>query len=148
MSIVEFEPIGHVESPYERPADVPRPAHDQVEASGSVVLDPAYEDGLLGLDEFSHIVLVSHLHRTGAVRLRVQPKGEGPEYGIFATSGTVRPNPIGLSVVELDHIDGTRVSVTHLDLIDGTPILDIKPFAPKIQDFSDLDIGWMGEEAD
>lgn len=148
MTIAEFDPIGYVESPFEHPSDVPRPAHDQVEAAGTVVLDPAFEDGLLGLEEFSHVVLVSHLHRAGEVRLRVRPKGEGPEYGIFATSGTVRPNPIGLSIVELEEISGTRLSVTHLDLIDGTPILDIKPFAPKIQDFSALDIGWMGEEAD
>lgn len=146
MTIAEFEPIGHVESPFETPGDVPRPAHDQVDASGTVVLDQAFEDGLLGLEEFSHIVLVSHLHRVGEVRLRVRPKGEGPEYGIFATSGTVRPNPIGLSIVELDGIEGTRLSVTHLDLIDGTPILDIKPFAPKIQDFSTLELGWMAEE--
>lgn len=148
MATIEFEPIGYVESPFDDPSAVPRPAHDPVEASGTVVVEEAFEAGLLGLEEFSHIVLVSHLHRTDDVRLRVRPKGQGPEYGIFATSGTVRPNPIGLSVVELDDVDGNRLSVTRLDLVDGTPILDIKPFAPKIEDLSTVEIGWMGEEAD
>ena len=145
MDPVTFEPIGHVESPFEDPSDVPRPAHDPVEASGTVVLDEAYEAGLLGLEEFSHIVLVSHLHLTDSARLRVRPKGDDFQVGIFATSGTVRPNPIGLSVVELEDVSGSRLAVSHLDLVDGTPILDIKPFAPKIEDLSELEIGWMAE---
>lgn len=144
MASVSFDPIGHVESPFDTPSSVPRPANDMVAASGTVVIDEAYEPGLLGLDSFSHIVLVSHLHRTDDVRLRVRPKGEA-EVGIFATSGTVRPNPIGLSVVALDGIEGTRLSVSHIDLVDGTPILDIKPFAPKIRDLSELEMGWMDE---
>lgn len=145
MDHAVFDPIGVVESPFADPADVPRPASDQVQASGTVVLEDQYEPGLLGLGDFSHIVLVSHLHRAGETRLRVRPLGDDWEVGIFATSGTVRPNPIGLSIVELDEIDGPRLSVSNLDLVDGTPILDIKPFAPKLEDLSSLDMGWMGE---
>lgn len=145
MEKVVFEPIGYVESPFAAPEDVPRPSETAVQASGTVVIDDAYEAGLLGLSEFSHIVLVSHLHETDEVRLRVHPQGGELEVGIFATSGPVRPNPIGLSVVELDGIEGTRLSVSNLDLIDGTPILDVKPFAPKIADLDDLEIGWMGK---
>lgn len=146
MAPVEFDPIGVVESPFEDPADVPRPFAEQVEASGTVVVADRYEPGLLGLAEFSHIVLGSHLHRTDDVRLRVRPSGGEREVGIFATSGTVRPNPIGLSIVSLDAVDGPRLSVSNLDLVDGTPILDIKPFAPKLESLDDLEIGWMGED--
>lgn len=146
MTAVCFDPIGYVESPFAEVADVPRPSDEPVAASGTVILDGEYEPGLLGLEEFSHIVLVSHLHETDSVRLTVRPRAAGRDVGIFATSGTVRPNPIGLSIVELDEIDGTRLSVSNLDLVDGTPILDIKPFAPKIEDLSALEIGWMAPD--
>ncbi|AKH97282.1 tRNA (N6-threonylcarbamoyladenosine(37)-N6)-methyltransferase TrmO [Halanaeroarchaeum sulfurireducens] len=144
MSRVVYEPIGYVESPFVDPAAVPRPASDQVEASGAVVIEDEYEAGLEGLADFSHVVLVSHLHETEGHRLQVHPKGNDLEVGIFATSGPLRPNPIGLSVVALESIDGTRLSVANLDLVDDTPILDVKPFAPKV-DVSTLDIGWMDE---
>lgn len=147
MSQVVYEPIGYVESPFAEPSDVPRPAGAQVEASGTVVLEEEYEPGLLGLAAFSHVVLLSHLHETDSVRLRVHPRGGDLEVGIFATSGPVRPNPIGLTIVELEEVDGPRLSVSNLDLVDGTPILDVKPFAPKV-DTTSLEIGWMAAESD
>ena len=148
MSTAVFESIGHVESPFAEPEDVPRPAADQVQASGTVVIDENYEPGLLGLDGFSHVVLVSHLHESTDVRLQVHPPGLGQTLGIFATSGPARPNPIGLSIVGLDSISGCELAVSNLDLIDGTPILDIKPFAPKVRDFSELQTGWMADYDD
>ncbi|MFB6114573.1 MAG: tRNA (N6-threonylcarbamoyladenosine(37)-N6)-methyltransferase TrmO [Halodesulfurarchaeum sp.] len=146
MNSVEFEPIGHVESEFEQPSDIPRPANEPVEASGTVVLEDQYEPGLLGLEEFSHVVLVSHLHLVDHVSLQVTPTGIDAPIGIFATSGTARPNPIGLSIVRLEGISNTRLSVSNLDLVDGTPILDVKPFAPKIRDLDTIDYGWMAAE--
>jgi tRNA-Thr(GGU) m(6)t(6)A37 methyltransferase TsaA len=136
-----------VESPFESPEDVPRPGTEQVSASGTLVIDPEYEPGLAGLEGFSHVIVLSHLHEVGAVRLQVRPMG-GEPVGIFATSGPPRPNPIGHSVVRLDGISGTRLSVSNLDLIDGTPILDLKPYAPKGPPIEDLEIGWMGDLAE
>ncbi len=147
MQPVTYEPIGVVESPFETPEDVPRPGSSQVEASGTIVLDEAYEPGLQGLEGFSHVVVLAHLHEVTDVRLQVRAMGE-KEVGIFATSGPPRPNPIGYSVLALDHIEGSRLSVSHLDLIDGTPVLDVKPYAPKGPPQAELDIGWMGELSD
>lgn len=147
MTVSVFEPIGHVESPFAGPEDVPRPAEDPVDASGSVVIEDEYEPGLLGLDGFSHVVLVSHLHEVERVRLRVRPRGAETEIGIFATSGPPRPNPIGLSIVELDAVENTELRVSNLDLVDGTPILDVKPFAPKVVDLSELRTGWMEDRS-
>lgn len=145
MRRVEFDPIGIVESPFAAPEDVPRPATDPVDASGRVVLEDRYEPGLLGLDEFSHVMLVSHLHEAEEVRLRVNPRVAMREIGIFATSGPARPNPIGISIVRLDEVTGATLSVSDLDLVDGTPILDVKPFAPKAAHLTDLRMGWMGQ---
>ena len=144
MEPVTYEPIGVVESPFSKPEEVPRPSEEFVDASGTVHIEPQYEPGLKGLEEFSHVVLVSHLHRVEETRLRVTPIASRGEVGIFATSGPVRPNPIGTSIVELEGVSGTELSVSNLDLVDGTPILDIKPYAPKMTDLDRLEIGWMG----
>jgi tRNA-Thr(GGU) m(6)t(6)A37 methyltransferase TsaA len=146
MRRVEFDPIGLVESPFADPDDVPRPAIDPVDASGRVVLDDRYEPGILGLEEFSHVQLVSHLHEADDVRLRLHPGDTSSEKGIFATSGPARPNPIGISTVRLDDVTDTTLSVSDLDLVDGTPVLDVKPFAPKEAHLADLRIGWMAED--
>lgn len=143
MPQIQYDPIGVVESPFSDPADVPRPATDPVEASGRVVFEEQYEPGLLGLEGFSHVLLVSHLHEADAVRLRVHPRGADDEKGIFATSGPPRPNPIGISIVRLEAVEGATLTVSNLDLIDGTPILDVKPFAPKAAHLDDLQTGWM-----
>ena len=143
MEPVTYEPIGVVESPFSNPEEVPRPSEEFVDAAGTVHLEPEYEPGLKGLEEFSHVVLVSHLHRVTETRLRVTPMASRGEVGIFATSGPVRPNPIGTSIVELKGISGTELSVSNLDLVDGTPILDIKPYAPKMTDLDELETGWM-----
>ncbi|MDR5656531.1 tRNA (N6-threonylcarbamoyladenosine(37)-N6)-methyltransferase TrmO [Halodesulfurarchaeum sp. HSR-GB] len=144
MQPVTYQPIGVVESPFEAPEDVPRPGAEQVEASGRILLDESYEPGLQGLAAFSHIVVLAHLHEVTDTRLTVRPMGGDP-VGIFATSGPPRPNPIGQSVLRLDGIEGTRLSVSNLDLIDGTPVLDIKPYAPKGPGIDEIEIGWMAD---
>ncbi|MBS3760896.1 MAG: tRNA (N6-threonylcarbamoyladenosine(37)-N6)-methyltransferase TrmO, partial [Halodesulfurarchaeum sp.] len=126
MDQIRYEPIGVVESPFDSAEAVPRPGSERVTASGTLEIAPEFEPGLDGLEEFSHIIVLSHLHAVTGVRLQVRPMG-GTPVGIFATSGPPRPNPIGHSVLTLDDISGTTLSVSHLDLIDGTPILDIKP---------------------
>ncbi|MGM0398898.1 MAG: tRNA (N6-threonylcarbamoyladenosine(37)-N6)-methyltransferase TrmO [Halobacteriota archaeon] len=147
MESIEYEPIGYVESPFEAPEDVPRPTADPVEASGSVVLEDRFERGLYRLEEFSHVMVIAHLHESSSARLRVRPGGATGEVGIFATSGPARPNPIGVSVLSLDGVTGLRLAVSELDLVDGTPVLDVKPYAPKDVHLSGLRRGWMADPA-
>lgn len=91
-----------------------------------------YQEALEGLDEFSHIVVVFYLHLSTSHLLKVHPKGRKdlPLVGVFSTRAPVRPNFIGVSVVELLHIHGNVVTVKGLDAFDGTPVLDIKPHLP------------------
>lgn len=144
MEPVTYHPIGEVKSPFKAPQEVPRPGSAQVEASGTLVIDEQWEPGLRGLDAFSHIIVLAHLHEVTDTQLQVTPMGQRT-VGIFATSGPPRPNPIGHSVLALDGISENRLAVSNLDLIDGTPILDLKPYAPKGPAPGDLEIGWMGE---
>lgn len=144
MDQISYEPIGVVKSPFDSAKAVPRPGAERVSASGTLEIASEFEPGLEGLEEFSHIIVLSHLHEVTGVRLQVRPMG-GTPVGIFATSGPPRPNPIGHSVLTLDDISGSTLSVSHLDLIDGTPILDIKPYAPKVPAIEEIDTGWMDD---
>src|SRR5262249_29624437 len=90
-------------------------------------------DSLVGLQEFSHVQILFHLHlvnnETVVTGLR-HPRGRAdlPEVGIFAQRGKARPNKIGLSTCRLLGVEGTSLSVANLDAVDGTPVLDIKPY--------------------
>ena len=97
---------------------------------------PKYADGLQGLDEFSHVIVVFQLHEVvgfdPATQLLRHPRGK-PDLqavGVFAQRTKYRPNPIGLTSVELRSVRDNVLTVLGLDAIDGTPVLDLKPYIP------------------
>jgi tRNA-Thr(GGU) m(6)t(6)A37 methyltransferase TsaA len=104
---------------------------------GSVVaqihLHDKYAPGLLGLEEFSHVIVVFLMHRAtfrpdeDLVR-RPRGRADMPEVGIFAQRAKHRPNPIGLTAVRLLSMEGSVLTVRGLDAIDGSLVLDIKPY--------------------
>jgi tRNA-Thr(GGU) m(6)t(6)A37 methyltransferase TsaA len=115
-----------------------RHALDGVDAT--VEIFSQFGEALDGLDGFSHIFVFSYLHKLRAEQigpLKVKPRGllkrgfkleELPLVGVFSVDSPTRPNQIGLSLVKLVRIEGTRLIVSGLDLFDGTPVLDIKPY--------------------
>lgn len=124
-----IQPVGHVVGGREEVRD---DEWGLVEAR--IVLDPArFRPGCLaGLESFSHLEVVYHLHRveperveTGARRPRNNPAW--PVVGIFAQRGKNRPNCLGVSVCRVLGVDGLAIEVRGLDAVDGTPVLDIKP---------------------
>ena len=127
---MNLEPIGIVRSPVKEPID---------EKWGSVIADidlnNALAMGLKGIDQFSHIVVIFFMHRytfdpaRDLVR-RPQERADMPEVGAFAQRAKHRPNPIGITTVELIKVQRNIVTVRGLDAIDGTPVLDIKPYVP------------------
>jgi len=102
------------------------------------VLDifPAYHDALLGLEGFSHVVVLYWLDRNDRPEkrriLRVHPRADSrnPLTGVFATRSPVRPNLIAFSVCKIKSVEGGRVFVDRIDAFDGTPIIDLKPYIP------------------
>ena len=126
MSIT-LAPIGIVRT---GAADLPR--HWSVsDVAGTLVLDEDYREGLRDIEPGQRIVVLFHFHRSppfSSERLR-QTSGEtGQEMGVFSLCSPVRPNPIGLSVLDVVSVKGAHVDVRGLDMLDGTPILDIKPY--------------------
>jgi tRNA-Thr(GGU) m(6)t(6)A37 methyltransferase TsaA len=110
-----------------------------------VDLYPDLVDGFRDLSAFSHIYLIYHFHQARSVQLLVKPYLQDAEHGIFATRAPFRPNPIGLSVVELLSIDGNILHVDGVDILDGTPLLDIKPYTAKFDLHDVKKNGWQDD---
>ena len=127
--VFKVEPIGVVERGITR-LRRNRLDRSRYQVVSRIKVFDCYMDGLLGLDAYSHIILVWLMHRERAVNLRVQPWGSVglSEVGVFATRFPVRPNHVGVSAVQLMRVSGNRLSVRGLDAWTGTPILDVKPY--------------------
>jgi tRNA (adenine37-N6)-methyltransferase len=125
---VNFKPIGYVENDFSEP--VPADLTEEIEAAESrIVLEPALLKGLSGLEPGQQILVLFHFHRSEGYELLQHPRGDRsrPKRGVFALRSPYRPNPIGVTTVELIAIEGNVLRVRGLDAIDGTPILDLKP---------------------
>jgi tRNA (adenine37-N6)-methyltransferase len=142
QSPVTFTPMGVIRTPFAETTGMPVQAVGAVGVPGTIELDPAYAEGLVDLDGFSHLVLLYHLDRMTGARLTVVPFLDDRPHGLFATRSPARPNPIGLSTVRLVGIDGSTIRIEDVDMLDGTPLLDIKPYVPPLDDRADARIGW------
>lgn len=140
---IACEPIGVVHSPFQQAEGTPIQASQAAGAVGTVELDPSYAEGLCDLAGFSHIILLTYLHRAKPYSLKVVPYLDTVPRGLFATRAPSRPNPIGLSIVKLLAIEGHVLTVEGLDLLDGTPLLDIKPYFGDFDRRDDVRCGWL-----
>ena len=115
----------------------------------SLVIDEQYKDALKGLEDYSHLIVVYWMHKVKTCDIRHVPQGkvgEVPEVGIFACRCPQRPNPIGVSTVELLGIKDNIITVKGLDTIENTPILDIKPYTPQYDAASNVKVpDWVGK---
>ena len=133
-------PIAHIHSDFAEKFGVPRQSGLVEELEADIVFEPAYQnpDALRGLEDFSHIWLIWVFDRairdTWSPTVRPPRLGGNTRMGVFATRSTFRPNPIGMSLVELKGIrcqrDQVILELGSLDLVDGTPVIDIKPYLP------------------
>ncbi len=139
-----LRPIGTLHTPFRTVADCPRNGRQPDPAPACVaIVDPAFQPGLLALDGFSHLILLYWLGPQ-ADALTITPPFDGQPRGVFATRAPLRPNPVGLSVVAYDGLDGPgRLRVRYLDCLDGTPLLDIKPYLSSIDAEPDAVMGWL-----
>jgi len=140
---IRYQPIGTIHTPFQSRAGMPIQPGSAAAAAGTVEVLPAYGAGLQDLEEFSHLILIYHFHRAGEVRLTVTPFLDDRPHGVFATRAPNRPNPIGLSIVQLVHREANILHVTNVDIVDGTPLLDIKPYVPAFDRPADVRSGWL-----
>lgn len=145
--MVSYEPIGVVRSPFHERPGMPLQSVAATEVHGRVEVAAEYAPGLRDLDGFSHLHLICHLHRAVPGELEVVPYLDDTVRGVFATRSPRHPNPLGLSVVRLEAVEGATLHVSGIDLLDGTPVLDVKPYVPAFDVFAAERIGWLEQGA-
>ncbi|HEX9722660.1 MAG TPA: tRNA (N6-threonylcarbamoyladenosine(37)-N6)-methyltransferase TrmO [Vicinamibacteria bacterium] len=139
-----MRPIGFVRSPFEDRSEVPRGLGAKHTQEGVLEILPELEEGLTDIEGFSHLLVIWAFDRSEGFELLSHPPSDNRAHGVFATRSPIRPNPIGLTVVELIRREGNRLHVRGVDMLDGTPILDIKPYLSSIP-MEELRRGWLAE---
>ena len=131
MKIV-YHPIGLFHTELTPQTGAPRQGILQPENKGTIEVYPEYQEALLNLEKFEYIIVIYHMHLSKGWHTPVRPPHSSQAFGLFATRSPNRPNPIGLSVIKLEKIEGNILHVSGIDAYDKTPVLDIKPWLPSI----------------
>jgi tRNA-Thr(GGU) m(6)t(6)A37 methyltransferase TsaA len=137
-------PIGFAASPYKNTSEIPKGPGTKHEADGILRILPDFEPGLTDIEGFSHLIVLWEFDRSEGFELFAAPPFDTSPHGVFATRSPRRPNPIGLTVVELLRRERVELHVRGVDMLDGTPILDIKPYLSSIPP-ENLRRGWLAE---
>jgi tRNA-Thr(GGU) m(6)t(6)A37 methyltransferase TsaA len=145
---IAYRPVGIVRSPFTRLEGMPLQSVAAGEIRGRIEIRTELQPGLRDLDGFSHLHLITHLHRGAPGGLQVVPFLDDTPRGIFATRSPRHPNPIGLSIVRLDAVVGSVLEISGVDLLDGTPVLDIKPYIPTFDSVDAERTGWLEQAAE
>jgi tRNA-Thr(GGU) m(6)t(6)A37 methyltransferase TsaA len=143
-SSYSFRPIAHVRCAFTITGNVPRGLGAEHTAEGVIEVLPEFAEGLVDLEGFSHLYVIWVFDRAEGFSLSVTPPSDDRPHGVFATRSPRRPNPIGLTVVELQGREGSRLLVKGVDMVDGTPVLDIKPYLSSVSPET-LRRGWLAE---
>lgn len=142
---IAYRQIGVIHSEHVTAEKTPiQPAYAKG-CKGRAEISSELVEGLCDLDRFSHIYLVYHLHRAGSGKLKIKPYLQDIERGVFATRSPHRPNPIGLSIVELIRREGNVLYLDGVDILDGTPLLDIKPYTARFDRIDTTRNGWQDD---
>jgi len=138
--------IGVIHSPFTEKEQTPiQPTRSN--ASGFIDVFPEFAEGLQDLEGFSHLILLYVFHQSDGYYLLVKPFLDDHIRGLFATRYPCRPNPIGLSIVRLLSRRENVLNIEGVDMLDGTPLLDIKPYVPDFDVFSDVKTGWYAQRS-
>ena len=139
---LELKPIGVIHSPYKDRGETPYQGYRTKEISWIEVFEE-FEEGLQDIEGFSHIIIIYWFHKSQGYHLLVKTPWDDIPHGLFTTRSPHRPCPLGLTVVELVAREKNILKVKGLDAIDGTPLLDIKPYVPEIDQRSVVKSGWL-----
>lgn len=142
--VLSMQPIGFVRSPFHETREIPKGLGATHQAEGILDILPEFEPGLADIEGFSHLYVIWVFDRSRGASLVATPPTDNRPHGVFATRSPQRPNPIGLTVVELLERKGPALRVRGIDMLDGTPILDLKPYLSNIPE-ARLRRGWLAE---
>ena len=142
--MITLHPLGTVRSPFTESSQIPKGPGARHDAEGVLEIRPELEAGLADIEGFSHLYILWIFDRVDGHDLTAHPPTDNRPHGVFATRSPRRPNPIGLTVVQLLSRDGSRLRVRGVDMLDGSPIVDIKPYLSSVPT-SEIRRGWLAE---
>ncbi len=128
---MELKAIGKVKSPFKIKNGSSHQGRFSEELS-TIIVFPEFAEALEGIENFTNLIVIYWLDRSGPAALKVVPHGRKEKRGLFTTRAPVRPNPLALCMVELVKVEGNILTVKWLDALDKSLVLDIKPFVPTI----------------
>ena len=133
MEPLTITPIGVWHTPFTDPESAPMQGRDAGQ-QGTIELTPEWVEGLTGVEPGGHIWVFSFFARAKPPQTIIRPGRDpnNPRTGLFNTRSPNRPVPIGFSLVEVVSINGNRITVKGIDALDGTPVLDLKPYIPRL----------------
>jgi tRNA (adenine37-N6)-methyltransferase len=140
---MQISPIGVINTPFDDLKGMPIQPSGALEIEGTLLIHPEYEQGLSDLEGFSHIIVLYQFHLSTGYDLVVTPFMDTQKRGLFSTRAPRRPNPIGLSIVELIGREKNRVFVRGIDVLNNTPLIDIKPYVPSFDVRAVTATGWL-----
>ena len=143
MDTVTFTPIGVIRSPHKSEEGTPIQPKGAIGIEAYIEIKPELTEGLKDLGDFSHIYLIYVLDRCNDFKLTTIPFMDTEEHGVFATRSPKRPCHIGLSIVKIISIEENIIKIENADMLDGTPLLDIKPYVPSMDNFETEKNGWL-----
>jgi len=142
-----LRPIGFVRSPFTEKVQAPRQARVAEGVRGTIEILPEHEHALEDLDGFDRIWVIFWFDRAPKTPVsKILPPRSEKKRGVFATRSPHRPNPIGMSAVRLERVEGCILHIIDIDLLDGTPVLDVKPYIAYADAFPDASMGWLAED--
>ncbi|MDR2334851.1 MAG: tRNA (N6-threonylcarbamoyladenosine(37)-N6)-methyltransferase TrmO [Burkholderiaceae bacterium] len=141
---ITLRPIGAIRSPFVSTQGMPIQTVAAADVEGELEVFEEFAAGLRDIEGFEYLIVLTHLHQA-TEKLEVVPFMDTVSHGVFATRAPARPNRIGLSIVQLLQVQGRVLRFRGNDMLDGTPVLDIKPYVPRLDVRTTERIGWFGQ---
>jgi tRNA (adenine37-N6)-methyltransferase len=140
----KMRPIGYIRSEYKSTDQVPKGLGAIHTMEGVLQVLPEYAGGLQDIEGYSHLMILWIFHQSKDYELVGKVPTDGKVHGVFSSRSPRRPNPIGLTTVELVRREGAWLFLRGIDMLDGTPVLDIKPYTSSVP-MEQLRRGWLEE---
>ena len=139
---IKIKPIGIVHSAYKTADEAPR-GWARLKKPAQIEIYPDYEEGLTDIEGFSHILVIYGFDQSKGYHLMANTPWDNVPHGVFASRSPNRPNPIGVCLVRLIDRNGRFLNIEGIDALEGSPILDIKPYVPGLDEAVGIRLGWL-----
>ncbi len=144
MNEWKMRPVGYIRSAYTDTQQIPKGLGATHTMEGILEVLPELEPGLQDIEGFSHLMIIWVFHKAKGMELVGKTPADDRPHGVFSTRSPRRPNPIGLTTVELVRREGNLLYLKGVDMLDGTPALDIKPYTSSVP-IEKIRRGWLDE---